>query len=305
MRAMFLRHEGFLGALGAFLSYNDEAGPLLQGSTSSQFVERFPMGAPFAGGEVHGPPIKDLNEKVRTLSCDFVCRLLHRRPLEVCRGLPLISVFARWQRNVLRSNGQSMTGTCRKPAPADGAGGDGRLQNGIVCCLVRVDDICRGCAACRSRGWRSSCARAAASPHPPRRRSRRPTCRAPRRGPACTSASCTSTPASSPSPSSTNDKREHRHRHCHRERPTASAGCHRDPCVSDRCVSLCSMAQPATGAHHDGGADQHTPPQKAALAIAPVVCRACRGCVLTRACLSPCRSYEPNTFDMADPEERE
>ncbi|GAQ88623.1 pantothenate kinase 2 [Klebsormidium nitens] len=64
MRAMFLRHEGFLGALGAFLSYNDEAGPLLQGSTSSQFVERFPMGAPFAGGEVHGPPIKDLNEKI-------------------------------------------------------------------------------------------------------------------------------------------------------------------------------------------------------------------------------------------------
>lgn len=64
MAAMFLRHEGFLGALGAFLTYNDEVGPLLQGSTSSQFVERFPMGAPCSGGEVHGPPIRDLNEKV-------------------------------------------------------------------------------------------------------------------------------------------------------------------------------------------------------------------------------------------------
>ncbi|KAJ7567107.1 hypothetical protein O6H91_02G132200 [Diphasiastrum complanatum] len=59
--AMFLRHEGFLGALGAFVSY-DKLG--LTNLTSHQFVERFPMGAPYAGGKIHGPPIRDLNEKI-------------------------------------------------------------------------------------------------------------------------------------------------------------------------------------------------------------------------------------------------
>eukprot|EP00897_Mesotaenium_endlicherianum_P000944 jgi/Mesen1/10850/ME000093S10365 len=49
MQALFLRHEGFLGALGAFLSY-DEHG--LTNFTSSQLVERFPMGAPYARGEM-------------------------------------------------------------------------------------------------------------------------------------------------------------------------------------------------------------------------------------------------------------
>ena len=60
-QAMFLRHEGYLGALGAFLSYDK---PGLSTVTTHQFVERFPIGAPFAGGEIHGPPIRDLNEKV-------------------------------------------------------------------------------------------------------------------------------------------------------------------------------------------------------------------------------------------------
>jgi len=60
-QAMFLRHEGFLGALGAFLSY-DKYG--LANLTSHHCVERFPMGAPYVGGEVHGPPIRDLNEKI-------------------------------------------------------------------------------------------------------------------------------------------------------------------------------------------------------------------------------------------------
>ncbi|CAM6128447.1 unnamed protein product [Calypogeia fissa] len=63
-KAMFLRHEGFLGALGAFLSY-DKLG--LTTVTTHQFVERFPIGAPFAGGEIHGPPIRDLNEKITWL----------------------------------------------------------------------------------------------------------------------------------------------------------------------------------------------------------------------------------------------
>lgn len=60
-QAMFLRHEGFLGALGAFLSYDKHG---LADFTSHHFVERFPMGAPYAGGEIQGPPIRDLNEKI-------------------------------------------------------------------------------------------------------------------------------------------------------------------------------------------------------------------------------------------------
>lgn len=64
-QAMFLRHEGFLGALGAFLNY-DKSG--FADLTSHQFVERFPMGAPCAGGEIQGPPIRDLNEKVRKIA---------------------------------------------------------------------------------------------------------------------------------------------------------------------------------------------------------------------------------------------
>jgi len=60
-QAMFLRHEGFLGALGAFMSYDKHG---LADWTAHQFVERFPMGAPYAGGKVHGPPIRDLNEKI-------------------------------------------------------------------------------------------------------------------------------------------------------------------------------------------------------------------------------------------------
>ncbi|KAL3694172.1 hypothetical protein R1sor_007823 [Riccia sorocarpa] len=60
-QAMFLRHEGYLGALGAFLSYDKHD---LTTLTAHQFVERFPMGAPYAGGEIQGPPIRDLNEKI-------------------------------------------------------------------------------------------------------------------------------------------------------------------------------------------------------------------------------------------------
>jgi hypothetical protein len=65
---MFLRHEGFLGALGAFMSYDKHS---LADWTAHQFVERFPMGAPYAGGKVHGPPIRDLNEKVSSGSSNY------------------------------------------------------------------------------------------------------------------------------------------------------------------------------------------------------------------------------------------
>ncbi|XVF09297.1 hypothetical protein REPUB_Repub07fG0080500 [Reevesia pubescens] len=60
-QAMFLRHEGFLGALGAFMSYEKHG---LDDLMVHQFVERFPMGAPYTGGKIHGPPLGDLNEKI-------------------------------------------------------------------------------------------------------------------------------------------------------------------------------------------------------------------------------------------------
>ncbi|XP_019463839.1 PREDICTED: pantothenate kinase 2-like isoform X1 [Lupinus angustifolius] len=60
-QAMFLRHEGFLGALGAFMSYEKHG---LDDLMVHQLVERFPMGAPYTGGKIHGPPLKDLDEKI-------------------------------------------------------------------------------------------------------------------------------------------------------------------------------------------------------------------------------------------------
>ncbi|RMZ52550.1 hypothetical protein APUTEX25_003693, partial [Auxenochlorella protothecoides] len=67
MSAKFLRHEGFLGAVGAYLKV-----PSLQifdGSASASeaqacFVERFTVGAPVTGGEVRGPAIGSLSDKV-------------------------------------------------------------------------------------------------------------------------------------------------------------------------------------------------------------------------------------------------
>ncbi|KAJ9568093.1 hypothetical protein OSB04_004059 [Centaurea solstitialis] len=59
-QAMFLRHEGFLGALGAFMSYEKHG---LDDLMAHQLVERFPMGAPYTGGKIHGPALGNLNEK--------------------------------------------------------------------------------------------------------------------------------------------------------------------------------------------------------------------------------------------------
>ncbi|KAI3976258.1 hypothetical protein MKX01_021800 [Papaver californicum] len=64
-QAMFLRHEGFLGALGAFLSYEKHG---LDDLMRHQLVERFPMGPPYVGGRTHGPPIRDLNEKASIIN---------------------------------------------------------------------------------------------------------------------------------------------------------------------------------------------------------------------------------------------
>ncbi|KAJ6970508.1 pantothenate kinase 2-like [Populus alba x Populus x berolinensis] len=60
-QAMFLRHEGFLGVLGAFMSYEKHG---LDDLMVHQLVERFPMGAPYTGGKIHGPPLGNLNEKI-------------------------------------------------------------------------------------------------------------------------------------------------------------------------------------------------------------------------------------------------
>lgn len=64
---MFLRHEGFLGALGAFMSYEKHG---LDDLMVHQLVERFPMGAPYTGGNIHGPPLADLNEKASLVRTD-------------------------------------------------------------------------------------------------------------------------------------------------------------------------------------------------------------------------------------------
>jgi len=63
-QAMFLRHEGFLGALGAFMSYEKHG---LDDLMVHQLVERFPMGAPYTGGKIHGPALANLNEKASML----------------------------------------------------------------------------------------------------------------------------------------------------------------------------------------------------------------------------------------------
>ncbi|KAF3642273.1 Pantothenate kinase 2 [Capsicum annuum] len=81
-QAMFLRHEGFLGALGAFMSYETHG---LDDLLVHQLVERFPMGAPYIGGNVHGPPLGDLNEKAS------ITLVLNSRAL--CIGLNLTSFW--------------------------------------------------------------------------------------------------------------------------------------------------------------------------------------------------------------------
>ncbi|KAF9590238.1 hypothetical protein IFM89_032016 [Coptis chinensis] len=74
-KAMFLRHEGFLGALGAFMSYEKHG---LDDLMAHQFVERFPMGAPSEGGKIHGPSPGNLSDKasiVIDFDSDMLCSL--------------------------------------------------------------------------------------------------------------------------------------------------------------------------------------------------------------------------------------
>jgi bifunctional damage-control phosphatase, subfamily II, fusion protein len=85
MSALFLRHEGFLGVMGAFLKGRPLALPAEAGGArgaaeagrgaagggvggsgqlSAQFVERYPVGSPFSGGTIVGPPFANVAEKV-------------------------------------------------------------------------------------------------------------------------------------------------------------------------------------------------------------------------------------------------
>lgn len=56
-KAMFLRHEGFLGALGAFVSYDDKQG--LSDIMTQQLVERFPIGT---GDGITNPVLGEFND---------------------------------------------------------------------------------------------------------------------------------------------------------------------------------------------------------------------------------------------------
>lgn len=58
---MFLRHEGFLGAIGAFMSYEKHG---LDDLMAHQLVERFPTCSPYMIEQTCSPSLIDLNEKV-------------------------------------------------------------------------------------------------------------------------------------------------------------------------------------------------------------------------------------------------
>lgn len=71
MAALFLRHEGFLGAMGAFLKVHPMTSSSFHTSSTKEprkvrarFVERFSMGAPFSAGEVQGPAFAHVSHKV-------------------------------------------------------------------------------------------------------------------------------------------------------------------------------------------------------------------------------------------------
>lgn len=69
MKAMFLRHEGFLGAVGAFMKVqalgSEEATSYTEGGkVRSRFIERFTVGAPVMGGRVQGPPMASVSDKI-------------------------------------------------------------------------------------------------------------------------------------------------------------------------------------------------------------------------------------------------
>ncbi|XP_057949046.1 pantothenate kinase 1 [Malania oleifera] len=57
-KAMFLRHEGFLGALGAFISYEKHDSDILM---DNQFAVQCPGNGSYAGDQVQSSPVGDFN----------------------------------------------------------------------------------------------------------------------------------------------------------------------------------------------------------------------------------------------------
>jgi bifunctional damage-control phosphatase, subfamily II, fusion protein len=67
MAAMFLRHEGFLGSVGAFMKVQAMKGMHTAhdpNKVRARFVERFTMGAPVMGGEIRGPAMNNMSDKI-------------------------------------------------------------------------------------------------------------------------------------------------------------------------------------------------------------------------------------------------
>ncbi|KAM0965202.1 hypothetical protein ACFX2C_021142 [Malus domestica] len=64
-KAMFLKHEGFLGALGSFMSYEKHG---FEDLKVHQSVQQYPVGASLGGDTSHDPPNEDLNEN-QSIDC--------------------------------------------------------------------------------------------------------------------------------------------------------------------------------------------------------------------------------------------
>ncbi|GLT36571.1 hypothetical protein SLA2020_109400 [Shorea laevis] len=60
-KAMFLRHEGFLGVLGAFMSYEKES---RCGLTVDEAAQQFPISVSHAGDKIYCPLNQDLNDSI-------------------------------------------------------------------------------------------------------------------------------------------------------------------------------------------------------------------------------------------------
>ncbi|KAK6242091.1 hypothetical protein SCA6_007480 [Theobroma cacao] len=65
-KAMFLRHEGFLGALGAFMSYEKQS---LDGLMVHKIVQRFPISVSSAGDKIYCSLNSDLNHNDDSIEC--------------------------------------------------------------------------------------------------------------------------------------------------------------------------------------------------------------------------------------------
>lgn len=80
-KAMFLRHDGFLGVLGSFMSFEKHGLDSIDGPQISRTI---PNGAPYAEGTSQGSPLAGLNEKISWM--DKLSRCLVDKVLSVKGG---------------------------------------------------------------------------------------------------------------------------------------------------------------------------------------------------------------------------